>query len=351
MKSLRLFIAKSVFQRRRAAIYEKMAFGLHRGGTPSNEFRAMYRNSVKRKSSLMPVYRHWHDTLRGSAAGRMALAMKDTVPESEYGLLAIAEENQALVKGLQFLAISVKKVNQMRKAFTDALRSTSLPMLMLVAGIIAIGQYFYPLLEDSLPKSQWPTLTKIVAATAQQMGSILSVVVMLIPAFLIFWLWSLPRLTGPIRLTLERLPLLYTKYRDFQCVMFQVNLAFLREANVAPRKSLLEIERMSTPYMKWHLNAMIAKLDKEAHNFGDVIVSTGLFNADLSELISDYARWSDWHTQLRAIADASMDIVTDDVKRLGPFMQQMLQLTMGGVILILMASSSVAIVKVLSGSI
>lgn len=351
MISLRLLFARRIFQRRRAAIYEKMAFGLHRGGTPSNEFRAMYSNSVKRKSSLMPVYRHWHDTLRGAAAGRMALAMKSTIPESEYGLLAIAEENQALVKGLQFLAISVNKVNQMRKAFIDALRSTALPMMMLIAGVIAIGEYFYPFLEDSMPRSEWPTITKIVAATAQQMGSILSFVSMLIPALIVFWLWSLPRLTGPFRSTLERLPLLYTKYRDFQCVMFQVNLAFLREAGVAPRKSLLEIERMSTPYMRWHVAAMIKKLDKDARNFGDVIVSTGLFNPDLSELISDYARWSDWHTQLRAIADASMDIVTDDVKRLGPFMQDLLQLTMGAVILVLMGSSSVAIVKVLSGSI
>jgi type II secretory pathway component PulF len=350
MKSLGLILATQVFQRRRAAIYEKMAFGLTRGGTPGNEFKAMYQNSVKRKSTLVPVYRHWYDTLRGSAAGRMALAMKDTVPEAEYSLLAIAEANQSLVKGLEFLAISVRKSAEMRKAFTDALRSSALPIFMLIAGIIAIDLYFFPMLEDSLPRREWPTLTKIVAATAHQMGTFLTYFAMMIPALLVFWYWSLPRLTGRPRVTLERLPLLYTKYRDLQAVMFLVNLAFLREAGASPRTSLIQIESMATPYVKSHVSAMIKKLDKEAINFGDVIVSTGLFNPDLAELISDYARWSDWHQQLRSIADTSMEIVTDDVKRLGPFMYQLLQLTMGFIIFILLASSSSAIVKVLSSS-
>lgn len=345
MNVVTLFFAKRTFLSRRAAIYQKIAFGLKRSGTPAGELKAMYANSVRRKSSMSPVYQYWHESLRGHAAGRLARAMKGTIPESEYGLLKIAEDNQVLAKGFDFLAISVTRVNEMRRAFIDALRSVAIPVLLLCGLIIGIDIYFFPLVEDSLPRREWPIVTRLVASVAHQMGNILLAFVVLLPAMIALWQWSLPRLTGPTRLAAERVPLLYNKYRDFQCVLFQVNLAFLRESNVPPRSSLQEIEKISTPYMKWHVRAMLKKLDKEATNFGDVLVSTGLFKPDLADLISDYARWPDWQLQMRSIADTSMDIVTDEVKRFGPLMQQVLQVVIGLVIFIIMAASAAAMIK------
>lgn len=348
MQALSLFLARRTFQGRRAAIYQKMAFGLQRGGTPANEFRAMYRNAVKRRSSLIPIYRHWDESLRGRAAGRMARAMQGTIPDSEYGLLAIAEENQSLVQGLEFLALSVRRVGEMRNSFVSAIRSTALPLILLCSGIIGIDMYFFPLMEDTMPRRDWPIITKLVATVAHELGSLLSVLMLALPALLALWVWSLPRFTGPARSFAERwLPLVYSKYRDFQCVMFQVNLAFLREANVSPRMSLVRIESIASPYIKSHVEIMLKKLNKDATNFGEVLVSTGLFSPDLAELISDYARWSDWHSQMRSIADSAMDIVTEDVKKLGPRMQDLLQLAIGAVIFIIMAASSSAMVKVM----
>lgn len=348
MKAISLFFSKRVFQSRRAAIYRKMAFGLARGGTPAGEFLAMYQNAQKRKSSLVAIYQHWYETLRGSGAGHMARSMQGTIPESEYALLAIAEKNRSLVEGLEFLSISVTKVNEMRNGFVDAIKSTILPVILIVVGIIGIDAYFFPLLEDTMPRREWPIVTKLVASVAHEIGTIMSVFVLLFPILLTAWIWSLPRFTGRSRSFAERwIPLLYNKYRDFQCVMFQVSLAFLREAGVSPRMSLVRIESMASPYMKYHVGQMLAKLDKDATNFGEVIVSTGLFSPDLSELISDYARWADWHSQMRGIADSSMEIVTHDVKKLGPMLQTLLQLSIGLIIFIVMAAAASAMVKVM----
>jgi type II secretory pathway component PulF len=345
MKAVSLFFATRTFRARRAAIYQKMAFGLKRGGTPSGELKAMYANSVRRRSSLAPVYKYWHESLRGRAAGRLARAMQYTIPESEYGLLRIAEDNQALAHGFDFLSVSVKRVNEMRRSFIDALRSVAIPVVLLCGLIIGIDIYFFPLVEDTLPRREWPVLTRLVASVAHQMGSILTGLVFAMPLLLAAWAWSLPRLTGPLRTAAEHIPLLYTKYRDFQCVIFQVNLAFLREANVSPRSALEKIESIATPYMRSHVQAMLGKLNKEATNFGDVLVSTGLFKPDLADLISDYARWPDWQTQMRSIADTSLDIVTDEVKRFGPLIQQILQVVIGVIIFIIMAASAAAMIK------
>ena len=345
MKALSLFFATRTFRARRAAIYQKMAFGLKRSGTPAGELKAMYTNAVRRKSSLAPVYKYWYESLRGHAAGRLARAMQGTIPDSEYGLLRIAEDNQALAHGFEFLSVSVTRVNEMRRSFLDAVRSVAIPTVLLCGLIIGIDAYFFPLVEDTLPRREWPVLTKLVASVAHEMGNILTVMVFAMPILIGAWVWSLPRLTGPVRLAAEQLPLLYTKYRDFQCVIFQVNLAFLREANVSPRAALEKILSISSPYMRAHVAAMLGNLNKEATNLGDVLVSTGLFKPDLADLISDYARWPDWQTQMRSIADTSMDIVTDEVKRFGPLMQQVLQVVIGLIIFIIMAASAAAMIK------
>lgn len=345
MKSISLLLATRTFRARRAAIYQKMAFGLRRGGTPSGELKAMYANSVRRKSSLAPVYGYWYESLRGRAAGRLARAMQGTIPDTEYGLLRIAEDNQALAHGFEFLAVSVMRVNEMRRSFIDTIRSVAIPVAILCGLIIGIDMYFFPLVEDTLPRREWPIITRLVAVVAEQMGSILTAMVLAMPVVIAAWTVSLSRMTGPARKAFERLPLFYTKYRDFQCVIFQVNLAFLREANVSPRAALEKIESISTPYMRWHVRAMLGMLNKEASNFGDVLVSTGLFKPDLADLISDYARWSDWQTQMRSIAETSMDIVTDEVKRFGPLVQQILQVVIGLIIFIIMAASAAAMIK------
>lgn len=347
MKWLTLAFARYAFNSRRAEIYRKMAFAFQRGGTPKTEFAAYYKNAKEYKSALTPIYRDWHESLRGSAAGRMALAMKGTIPDSDYSLIAVAEENMSLPDGLEFLAISVERVNEMRSSLVDAVRFVALPMLLIIGGVLGIDAYFFPLLEETVARRDWPIVTKLVASVAHQMGSIATLTVALMPALIFLWLWSLPRLKGKPRIYLEKLPLLYSKYRDYQCVMFQMNLAFLREANVSPRVALVRIQKFSTPYMAWHIERMLSRLTKKAENFGDVLVSSGLFNKDLAELLSDYSRYTDWHTQMRTIANSSLNIVAADVKKLGPRLQTTLQLSIGALMFTIMAAAAAAMAKVM----
>jgi hypothetical protein len=99
--------------------------------------------------------------------------------------------------------------------------------------------------------------------------------------------------------------------------------------------------------VKNHIAGMIAKLRKDSSNAGDALVSTGLFSEELGDLMTNYARWADWHTQIRRISDSALDVVTQDVKRLGPTFQSGLQLALGLCVMVVFAAGAMATVKVL----
>lgn len=346
-KYLELRNAKALFVKRRSKIYSQMAFSLGHGAHPPSEIKEMYRMAKRRGSAVAPVYRSWHEKITGKAAGRIALAMQGTIPTTEYALLASAEETHKLPHGLHFLSDAVTKIDEMRIAITSAFKKVWLPGAMMIGLLMGIDAFFYPTLEESLPRKSWPFLTKLVSGIASEVASIVGVLAVVVPLIVAAWYYSLSRWTGQGRALAER-TIFYSKYRDFQCALFMVNLAFLMESDHAPREALSRISEHSNKYMRWHIQGMLDKLNKSASNAGEALVCTGLFNAEIGDLLSNYARWGDWYTKIREIANISLQVVTDDIKRFGPTLENGLQLLIGLSVMIVFASGAVAIIELMS---
>lgn len=344
--SISLIFAKQAFQSRRANAYRLLAFALGKGASPMEEFEALLKTAKERKSRFVPIYHEWLTQLTGSAAGKMALSMRNTIPASEYALLASAEQTGRMKEGLEFMAGSVSQIEEMRSAISRALTSVMLPVLLLVSLIWGVDQYFFPSVEESVARKSWPFLSKVVADMAHHIGSIVAAGVVVVPVLLMLWIWSLPRLTGPWRRVLE-MTVFYNKYRDYMCCIFLVNLQFLMDAGHSPLEALERIAALSNGYMKWHIEKMLHQIVTRSINVGDALLSTGLFNRDLAELMSNYARWADWHEQIGSIAKSALKIVTDDVSRLGPSVQAWLKLAVGGILLVVFGAGALALSKVL----
>lgn len=347
LKFLELRTAKSVFIKRRSKIYSQMAFSLGHDAHPLTEIKEMYKMAKRRGSAIAPVYRAWQEQMTGKAAGRVALAMQGTIPTTEYALLASAEETHKLPQGLHFLADAVTKIDEMRIAITGAFKKIWLPGAMLIGLFVGCDMFFYPTLEESLPRTSWPMLTKIIAGFSSEIVSIVGLLAFIIPLAVAAWYYSLSRWTGKGRAVAEK-TIFYSKYRDFQCALFMVNLAFLMESDHAPREALNRISAHSNKYMRWHIQGMIDKLNKSASNAGEALVCTGLFNAEIGDLLSNYARWGDWHKKIREIANTSLQVVTEDIKRFGPSLDNGLQLLIGLCVMIVFASGAVAIIELMA---
>ena len=347
IKFFELRNAKAIFLKRRSKIYSQMAFSLGHDAHPPTEIKDMYKLAKRRGSPVAAVYRSWYEQISGKAAGRVALAMQGTIPTTEYALLASAEETHKLAQGFHFLSDAVTKIEEMRHAISSAFKKVWLPGAMLVGIFVGCDKFFYPTLEESLPRKSWPFLTKAVSGFASEIASVIGIMAILIPCLVAIWYYSLSRWTGRSRGIAEK-TVIYSKYRDFQCALFMVNLAFLMEANHSPREALMRIFEHSNKYIRWHIQGMLDKLNKSASNAGEALVCTGLFNEEVGDLLSNYARWGDWHKKIREIANSALQVVTDDIKRFGPTLDNGLQLLIGLCVMIVFASGAVAIVEVMA---
>lgn len=343
----KLLLARTAFLKRRALIYKQMAFALRKDQTPRGEFEAMANNARQLKSPVEPIYREWLYQLEHKTAGNVSQAMRETVPDSEFALLASAEETSRLAEGLDFVAKTVDRIEEMRRVIVTALRTAIVPLIMLLAIVYGVDAFFFPSIEESLPRKSWPFITKLVANVAQDMGQIVVVLSVIVPALAIAWAKALPKWTGARRRIAEK-TFLFSKYRDYMCCLFLVNMQFLMEANLPPKEALERIHRSSTPYMRWHLNQMLDAIVSRGMDVGQALISTGLFNATLTELMMNYSRWSDWHTQIGDIATSSLEIVAKDVEQMGPKIDTAIKLTIGAVVMTVLGAGGLAMSKLLA---
>lgn len=345
MEKLKFFLAKRVFHRRRAEIYAQIGFALDHDANLKNEIDQLHKVAVMRKSELQPVYARWkHNFLHN--AGSLAASMRGTVSDSECGLIASAEETQKLPTAFKFLSRAVKQITYMQESIKKAVRSTFLPGLLLIGLFFGIDSGFFPVIEESIPKSEWGLLPRAVASFSHNLTLFLSFAIVVAVPLTLWWFWSLPRWHGKARLMAEK-TIFFNKYRDQQCAMFLMNLAFLMEAEHPLRSSLEKIKKHTTPYISSHITVMLKTLNKDATNAGYALVSTGLFSQELGDLLTNYARWSNWHTQISEIAANAMEIVTRDVLELSPRIEEGLKLALGLVLFVVIATVGLIITTML----
>lgn len=337
------------FQKLRPQIYAQMAFALEHDANVRGELEDMVKVAKYRKSAMLPVYQNWLDNYKGKAAGRLSASMAQTVSREEISLIASAEETQKLASGFRFLSESTAKIANMQKAITSAVRSIFVPSAMLVGLLYGIDEQFFPVVAESIPREEWGTLPTMVSRISHNISTLIAFGAVVAPALYVAWKYSLTHWTGKTRLLFEK-TILYSKYRDFHCAVFLVNLAFLMEAGKPPREALEKIYEKSSNYLKWHIGNMLKKMDRNASNMGEVLVSTGLFSEALGDLLTNYSRWTDWHTQISEIAYTALKIVTDDVLEMSPRVQEGLKAVVGLIVFLVLATVGSIVVAVMQKS-
>jgi len=346
---IQFWMMRKTFARRKSQIYAQMAFAMEHDTNIRDELENMVKVARVRKSDMYPVYQRWLNLYRGKASGRLSQSMADTVSKAELSLISSAEETQHLAEGFRFLAKSTKQISEMQRAVLGALTSIILPLLMLIGLMLGIDNFFFPIVEESIPKAEWGFVPTLVAKISHNIASLIGAGLVILPIVFVFWYRSLSRWSGNGRLFAEK-TFFYNKYRDFNCAIFLVNLAFLMEAGKPPREALETILGNSSNYIKWHLSKMLQNMDKDARNMGGVLVSTGLFSQQLGDLLTNYARWTDWHTQISDIAFSALDLVVSDVLEVAPKVQEGLKLMVGLVVFLVMGTVGLIVMTLMQKS-
>jgi len=255
---------------------------------------------------LADAARYGGATLRGRLARRWAQAYQDSggsllhtwtgsLPALELGLIAAAQSqgNETLARTLQDLGQVARLVGRARELLVAALWPAFVAVLLLAGLVLAVPAYTAPRLRQTflaVPDEYLGVLTRRLFEFSAWVLVYWPAVAAGLAGSLGLVLWSLPNLTGRLRMALDRHGP-WRLYRHFHAVRFLAVLGAILERPGAGSMRLaaaLDMQKACAgPWAAWHIDAMLGRID--AGVTGAATLDTGLLDRELYWFLADMA--------------------------------------------------------------
>lgn len=248
-----------------------------------------------------------------------------TFPDSDLLVIAAAQDSglDATIQSLNTLA---RMTRMAHKAMQDFM---SVVLVGLVAVCVALAMLFifpnlalsqYNTIFSNLPLERWPDKAQTLLALASFSTQYAWLLVILIVLAITLFYWSLPNWTGPLRKKVDAyLP--YRLYRDYHGAMFLSLLAVLSagrgRGGQTMRTSLSSLETHATPWLSWHIQAIINNVDttSERDGLSLAVFDTGLLSQDNVFLMQDIGDGLGISQALSTTSDYVSDSVIQSVSK------------------------------------
>lgn len=173
----------------------------------------------------------------------------------------------ALIQTLRQLSVVVRVTDHARQMFTQTILVGVVSLFVALASVLLIPFFTVPRLMltfASLPAQYYGPMTQSLFSTSDWLRQFWWLTAAIVFAALWATLWSLPNLTGPLRLWLDRWGI-WRLYRVVQTVRFLSLLAVLLQprGNISVRlKESLVIQQTSASlWLSMHINTMLDRID------------------------------------------------------------------------------------------
>lgn len=209
---------------------------------------------------------------------KLSQALKRWAPHQEVTLLAAGEQSGALSQALKD---AIRTIAYKQRITAAVLSATLYPaFLYTIAGVLlwVISTLLVPKMAKLSDPDTWEGVgyaLNIIAWSASNFG-IYAVIALLAVLAAIFY--SLPRLTGEIRIWLDRAPI-YTTYRVLHGSTFLLNVSVMIRAGIPLHDTLLLLGKGAQPWLYERISAAIygtrqggnlgVALDRAGHRFPD----------------------------------------------------------------------------------
>lgn len=218
---------------------------------------------------------------RGS---RLADSMGDWIPPTDRMIILAGEESGNLPGALRSLVRVTEASRKIKSAATFGMLYPIGLMLAMAAYLWMFGTQVIPQFTSMFPLSKFSPTARAFFTFAQTTVSWGPWIALTAVAVVVGVAYSLPRLTGPIRIVLDRFPP-YSTYRLIVGTGFLFALAEMLNANIRVKQALTDIADLSTPYLQERLDAYITSLAAGGH-VGAALETSG-FNFPDKEIVED----------------------------------------------------------------
>jgi type II secretory pathway component PulF len=280
-----LNLARKTLRRKRSNFYYELGASLREHVPLVSTMRKYETRARLRGSSEALVYL---EILRGLQNGSLSSAMQHIATPMELTLMDATQSagDGSMADGLQFLAATVEKADNMRATLIKSLLYPFFLLLMFNAMLTVFSRLAVPVLVELMPPEKWPPLGRLLywmsqTVTEQGLWALLVVV-----DVLILFVYSLKRWTGPWRRWVDDyFP--YNIYRDFSGALLLVSLASMMKSGVSLRTSLMRTQNFATPWLRWHVRKILFNLSRSNTPYFGQAFQTGVLNLDMADRVQD----------------------------------------------------------------
>lgn len=288
----------------RISLYERMAAFLKAGIPVFDALEAIRSRMEKNKDVRAKMFEEWLDIMRSGS--RFCDAVKPWIPSSEYMLISSGEAGGRLIDGLVEATRLSSAAAKIKKAIIAGAALPTLLFFMLGGMVAGFDVYMAPVFKNLLPVDQWPDSAQTLYGISHFLTSYWYMILIGLAVTSFTISWTINDWVGRVRDVFDSFPP-WSVYKNYQASSFLIGLASMLTAGVALNDALKMIQKNSSPWIRVHINQMLAALKGGGGNYGEAL-DTGLFDNETAGDITDYARLSSFENAIYTIGGRMVEL-------------------------------------------
>lgn len=249
----------------RLKLYEELAFLLENNQRLGVALESMRDTALSggRLSSREAIW--LNDFIKAIQNGlSLDQALSGWVPRQECAIISAGVHDSQLVAALKRAADVVRGIDEMKSTVYGQMTYPFVLIGVIVTIMLMIHRYFLPPLTRLFPRESWEGSIWWLGSSSElvaEQGIILGIAAFLILSWIV---WSLPNVTGKPRKWMDRV-MPWSLYKDFQGVVFLLNISALLNAGVPVLEALNRMAEHASPWLKERLNAIRRRVNDGDH--------------------------------------------------------------------------------------
>lgn len=243
----------------RLSLYRKITSFL-RNGVPVHDLLKKLESQYARHSKKDIRVLVLNDIAQSISAGaKLSTALSRWAPANEVMIIKAGEQSD-LASAFENAAITTEKTKAMK---STVIKSSAYPVA-LIAMLFGLMYLFstqaVPKLTEVKDPATWEGASAMLYTISKFVENYWPLVLGSIFGVVTAFFYMLPRLTGQVRVYLDRVPP-FSVYRTMQSSSFLISMSSLMKTGVPIVDAVKQLHELSSPYMRYHLNEILRKMN------------------------------------------------------------------------------------------
>lgn len=298
----------------------------------NRDFQMQLREILAERPPQVPAQLMQH-ILRTLPSGKgLSDGLRGWVTEQEVSMIRTGEESGKVPEGLKRTIFALQTRQLMTKRLMAALTTPVLLVFGIFAALLANGLFLAPMLIDLMPLDRWHGATRALIIVGLWFKSWSILLCVAFVSVMVWMIWSLTNVTGPIRDRLDKFPP-WSLYRMFTGSVFLLNFTMHLSSGRPEAEALLHMAQGASKYLTERLTHTLRGLGR-GKNIGEALHFTGHHfpDDDTIGFMRGLAGRSGFKEALEGSIEEWLDQNLDAIVRLANFLRTILILAGVGVL-------------------